>query len=380
MNPRRHLAAWIAVALCAVGAMAITGCGGTSDGKAKPMALQREKAKIQRTLDRLTAAGLPGAVVLVRNGNQSLRVTSGHANVDKRTPMRASDRFRIGSLTKSFTAAVALQLVGEGKLTLDDTVQHWLPGLLPEKHVTIRELLNHTSGLFDYTEDPRFFERLLEHPTAVWTPRRMVRIATAHQPNFAPGSRWWYSNTDYIVLGMVIEAASGHPVATEISRRVLAPLRLRSTSFDTSPRIAGTYAHGYAFLEGGLRRDMSVFNPSAAWAAGAIVSTAADVADFYRALLAGHLLRPHLLHAMRTTVPIPLDPRHGRSGLGLFEIQSPCGRLWGHDGQFAGYHTLAWSSRHATRQVVVMVNADPLPDQTAEEALKRLVDTAYCNA
>jgi D-alanyl-D-alanine carboxypeptidase len=135
---------------------------------------------------------VPGAVVLVRNGNQTLRVTSGHANVEKRTPMRASDPFRIGSVTKSFAAAVTLQLVGEGRLALDDTVGRWLPGLLPEKNPTIRELLNHTSGLFDYTEDPRFFERLLEHPKAVWTPRRMVRIATAHRPNSAPGSRWWY--------------------------------------------------------------------------------------------------------------------------------------------------------------------------------------------
>jgi CubicO group peptidase (beta-lactamase class C family) len=177
---------------------------------------------------------------------------------------------------------------------------------------------------------------------------------------------------------MIIEAASGHPWATELRRRILAPLRLGSTSFDTSPRIAATYAHGYPFLEGGLRRDMSIFSPSAPWAAGAIVSTADDVASFYRALLGGRLLRPHLLHAMRTTVPIPLDPRRGRADLGLFEIQSPCGRIRGHDGQFAGYHTLAWASRHAKRQVVVMVNADPLPDETTEEALKRLVDAAYC--
>ena len=375
---RRHLTAWIAVALCAVGAIAVAACGGTSEGKAPPTALQREKAKIRRTLDRLTAAGLPGAVVLVRNGNETLRVTSGQANVEKRTPMRATDRFRIGSLTKSFTAAVTLQLVGEGKLALDDTVERWLPGLVPEKNLTVRELLNHTSGLFDYTDDPRFFDRLVTHPKAVWTPRRMVRIATAHKPNFAPGSRWWYSNTDYIVLGMVIEAASGHPVATEISRRVLAPLRLRSTSFDTLPRIAGTYAHGYAFLEGGLRRDISIVSPSAPWAAGAIVSTADDVANFYRALLGGRLLRPDLLHAMQTTVAMPLDPHGGRSGLGLFEIRSSCGRIWGHDGQFFGYHTLAWSSRDAKRQVVVMVNADPPPDETTEEALKRLVETAYC--
>ena len=192
MNRRRHLAACIAVALCAVAAIAVAARGGTSEGKAPPTALQREKAKIRRTLDRLTRAGLPGAVVLVRNGNETLRVTSGQANVEKRTPMRATDRFRIGSLTKSFTAAVTLQLVGEGKLALDDTVERWLPGLVPEKNLTVRELLNHTSGLFDYTDDPRFFDRLVTHPRAVWTPRRMVRSATAHKPNFAPGSRWWY--------------------------------------------------------------------------------------------------------------------------------------------------------------------------------------------
>src|SRR5919201_2576429 len=180
---RRHASSLVAVAL-SCGLIALTAaCGGTSKRAATAAREAKQNARIQRALDRLTASGAPGAIVLVRDGDRTLRLTSGYANLEKKTPMRATDRFRIGSVTKTFVATVALQLAGEGKLALDDTVERWLPGLVPNgKAITVRELLNHTSGLYDLTSDQGFIARVLWKPTKVWTPRKLVRIATAHPP------------------------------------------------------------------------------------------------------------------------------------------------------------------------------------------------------
>jgi D-alanyl-D-alanine carboxypeptidase len=370
----------LAVALCSAGVIAFTAaCGGTSKPAARPGDTAKE-AKIQHALDRLIAAGAPGAIALVRNGDQTLRLTSGYGSLEKKEPMRATDRFRIGSVTKSFVATVALQLVGEGKLALDNTVERWLPGLVPNgKKITVRELLDHTSGIFDVTNDQGFIARVLWKPTQAWTPRKMIAIATAHKPLFAPGTAWSYSNTGYIVLGLIVEAASGDSIATELDRRIFTPLHLSATSFDRSPRIAGAHAHGYTPFDGPPLRDVSVFSQSSTWAAGAIASTMDDLANFYRALLRGRLLRPALLRAMEATVPVAADPYGGGSGLGLFETGLPCGRIWGHEGTAFGYKTIAYSSRDAKRQIVVMVNDSP-PSPTIANALERLVNTAYCGA
>jgi D-alanyl-D-alanine carboxypeptidase len=369
----------VAVALCSAGVIALTAaCGGTPRHSPTSAREAKQKATIQRALDRLTATGAPGAIVLVRHGNQTLRLTTGYANLEKKTPMRPTDRFRIGSVTKTFVATVTLQLVGEGKLALDDPLERWLPGLVPNgKTITVRELLNHTSGLFDVTNDQGFIARVLWKPTEVWTPRKMIGMATAHKPLFAPGTTWSYSNTGYILLGLIVEAASGNSVGTELERRIFAPLHLRATSFDRSPHIRGSYAHGYFPPDGSRPRDASVFSQSSTWAAGAIVSTADDLANFYRALLRGRLLRPGLLRAMETTVPVSADPHRGGSGLGLFETGLPCGRVWGHEGTAFGYKTIAYSNKDATRQIVVMANDSP-PSPVVANALARLVDTAYC--
>jgi D-alanyl-D-alanine carboxypeptidase len=376
---RRYLSNSVAVALCSAGLIAFTAaCGDTSKPAAKTGLAANEQARIQRALDRLTATEAPGAIVLVRDSNRTLRLTSGYGNLDKKTPIRATDRFRIGSVTKTFVATVVLQLVGEGKLGLDDTVGGWLPGLVPNgKNVTVRELLNHTSGLFDVASDQGFIARVLWKRTEAWTPRKLVRIATTHKPLFAPGATWSYSNTGYILLGLIVEAASGNPIGTELDRRIFRPLRLRATSFARSPHISGTYAHGYFPLDGSRPRDASVFSQSSTWAAGAIVSTADDLASFYRALLRGRLLRPRLLRAMETTVPVAADPHGGGSGLGLFETGLSCARVWGHEGTAFGYKTIAYSRRDATRLIVVMVNDSP-PSPVVANALERLVDTAYC--
>jgi D-alanyl-D-alanine carboxypeptidase len=191
---RRYLNNSVAVALCSAGVIAFTAaCGHTSKPAAMTGPAAHAQARIQRALDRLTATEAPGAIALVRDGNRTVRLTSGYDDLEAKTPIRATERFRIGSVTKTFVATVVLQLAGEGKLGLDDTVESWLPGLVPNgKNITVRELLDHTSGLFDVANDQGFIARVLWKRTEVWTPKQLVRIATAHKPLFAPGGRWSY--------------------------------------------------------------------------------------------------------------------------------------------------------------------------------------------
>jgi D-alanyl-D-alanine carboxypeptidase len=325
------------------------------------------------------AAGAPGAIALVRDGDRVLRLRSGLGTLRPRTRIRVTDRFRAGSVTKTFVATVVLQLVQEHRLGLDDTVDQWLPGLVPNgQRIKLRQLLNMTSGLFDYLNDG---DQTVIGPfvsgdfTHQWTPRTLVAIAAAHKPRFAPGTDWSYCNTCYVLLGMIIEKATGNTVAAELRHRIFAPLQLRSTSFDGGPRIAGRHASGYEQFGKPPLTDVSVLSPSFAWSAGAIVSTTGDIARFYGALLQAHLLKPQLLRAMETTVA-----GDGlRYGLGLAELSLPCGSAWGHDGGFPGYKTWALSSRDGTHQVVVFTNlGEDSHSKRVEAALARVVGTAYC--
>ena len=185
-----------------------------------------------------------------------------------RTRMRVTDRFRIGSETKMFVSTVVLQLVGEGKLSLDDTVERRLPGLIPNgSDITVRQLLNHTSGLYDYAEDKAFLAQL-DNRRKVWAPRQLIALGTAHKPAFPPGAKWGYSNTGYIALGLMVEDATGNTLGAELRERIFEPLRLRGTSFDTRPQIAGRYAHGYSRLRKPRLYDASFVDPSLFWAAG----------------------------------------------------------------------------------------------------------------
>ena len=369
-HARNSVLMWIALTLAA-GVTATAATAGPG-----------REAKLQRALDQLVAAGAPGAIAVVRDGDRTIRLTSGYGNLERRTPMRATDRVRIGSLTKSFVAAVVLQLVGERKLALDDTVERWLPGLVPNgRAMTVRQLLNMTSGLFDYLNDgdTTAMKPLLQgNLTYVWQPRQLLEIALSHRPKFAPGAGWSYCNTCYVALGLIVEAAIGHPIGAELRRRIFAPLHLRGTTFDTKPRIAGRHAHGYELIGKPPLTDVSVFSPSITWAAGAIVSTSADVMSFYRALLDGRLVRPALLREMRTTVAS--DPG-ARYGLGLWAPRLPCGVAWGNAGGIPGYRAVALNSKNGARQVVVLSNlGEDSQSKQAAKALEHVLATAYCGS
>jgi len=236
-------------------------------------------------------------------------------------------------------------------------------------------LLNHTSGIFDYTDDADFFASLLADPYRYWSPQELVAVANAHPPLFAPGQGWSYSNTGYILIGLVLEKVTGQPVEDLVSQRVVRPLHLNSTFFATSARFRGPYAHGYAppSITGSGYLDTSSWPPSWAWAAGALVSNAADLARFYQALLSGRLLSPSLMQAMTTTVDTGLGYRYG---LGIYTRETPCGTVWGHDGNIPGYVSIALNDRTGSRRAVVLVPTQP--DEDIAAAFEAAVATAVC--
>ncbi len=325
-------------------------------------------AALQQALDQLVADGVPGAIALERQGGQEWHAAAGVADLATGKPISPGDRFRVGSITKSFVSTVVLQLVAARRLSLDDPVDHWLPGLVPNGGaITVRELMNHTSGVPDYV-DLGFYVQLLHDPLSAYTPLDLVRRAVAKPPLFPPGTSFEYSNTDYILLGLIIAAVDRFPASAvslapvaETYLRVIARLGLAHTSWPVNdPRISGPHAHGYVIdppPDWGLPPvlDTTITSPTWAWSAGAVISTLDDIADFHRALFTGRLLRPAQQVELQTTVPVAPGLDYG---LGVFELQTPCGPAWGHDGGTTSSVTISLTSPDGTRQAVLLATRD----------------------
>jgi len=337
---------------------------------AAPAAAPAKRVKLAPLARTLVKAGAPGALVYVRTPTAARAGSAGFADVGAHVTMRAGDRWRIASVSKAFVATLVLQLEAEGKLDIDDPVERWLPGVVPDgSGITLRELLNHTSGLFNYTDDNDWVTAAVGNPMRAWAPRELVTIALAHPALFPPGTNWSYSNTNYILLGLVVEAATGDNLGAELQRRIFTPLALASTSFPQTIVLAPDFVHGYFGEE---RTDIApLLSPTWAWAAGGIVSNARDVTTFYRALLTGRLLPAAQLKEMKAPVPVA-----GTYGLGIFTTFTACGRVYGHDGDFFGWRTEVLATANGKREAVVMVNIDTTFVPWAR--LESTVKTALC--
>ncbi len=336
--------------------------------------------QVQRVLDRTVAAKLaPGMVAEVRDGHRSWFGSAGVSDTGTGRQRRQNERFRIGSASKAFTATVVLKLAAEGKLSLDDPLDKWLPGLFdgsaykPGK-ITIRQLLNQTSGIYAYTGDEEFFARgvgaeWFKHRYDTYTPRQLAKIALAHPPTGEPGQRFTYSNTNYILAAMVVEKAAGRTFEQELIRTVIRPLRLTGTSLPgADPEIRGPHPVHYSIL---FSRDphptiydATRMNQSFAWAAGGVISTTIDLNRFFGALFGGRVLPAAQLREMLTTVPteganwIPGT----RYGLGVFEQKLPCGTsVWGNAGATYGSWSYAMGTRDGKHRLTTQVNGDWAP-------------------
>lgn len=335
------------------------GCGGSASG-------------VDPAVKRVVSAGVPGVLVLVRDGDHTQTAAAGLADLAAHRKLRPEDRFRVGSVTKTFVATIVLELAAEKRLRLDDPVARWLPGLLPDGgRITIRDLLAHRSGLADVADDPE----VLNGSRAAWSPRRLVALVARRPRVGAPGGAFHYSSTNYLVLGLLVPRVTGRSVAEELRRRIIGPLHLRATAYRPGP-LSGRYVHGYRLVSHqgvvdptAAPRDLELQSARWAGASGDLVSSAGDLARFLAALLRGKLLPPRELRAMEAVSP--------RYGLGLAVYPTRCGLAWGHTGNLNGVLTIAWSTRDGRRQAVLMANAYPLP-AAADVALRRAAVTAFC--
>ncbi|KJS62445.1 serine hydrolase domain-containing protein [Streptomyces rubellomurinus] len=336
-----------------------------------------DHAGVRAVLDRaVTEGGLPGARAEVRDGDSTWFGTAGTADLDTGRAIAAKDRFRIGSTTKTFVATVVLQLAAEQRLGLDDSVEHWLPGLVDGhgydgSKITIRQLLNHTSGVFNYAEDPALGKEFvgtpfLQHRFDDFTPRQLVEDAIANGPKFAPGTGFAYSDTNYALAGMIVEKATGRSLPQEIADRIAKPLHLKNTYEPAAGDmgIHGPHGRHYSQLmakdvDTAPIYDVTELNPSWGYASGDMISTNGDLNTFFRALLDGRLLPPAQQREMFTTV----DPqghwiKDSRYGLGVSSQKLSCGTVWGMGGAINGSWSYTFGTRDGRHLLSTEVNGD----------------------
>lgn len=348
-----------------------------------------DQADLQRDLDAIRNKGAVGVQARVTLDGEVLVATSGVADVQTRESVPENGHYRIASTTKTFVSTVVLQLVGNGSLSLDDTVEEHLPGIVSGgghdgSAITIRDLLQHTSGIYDYNHDEAWnpfnaLETFEKRRFFQYKPEELVDVAMRHPPVFEPGTAWSYSNTNYVLAGMIIEAVTDNPWAEEVRKRIIEPLDLRQTIVADGPEMPDPHASGYyQFPDGGSLVDVTLLDTSAGDAGGAIISTPQDVTRFFSALLGGDLLTPELLAKMKDTVP----EGGGRYGLGLGWSPLSCGGgYWRHGGAVPGYLSYEGFSEDGRRGVVLSVSswrADDVANFAQEEAALALIDNVFC--
>ncbi|EMD26636.1 serine hydrolase domain-containing protein [Amycolatopsis azurea] len=331
------------------------------------------------------AAGrdITAGLIHVRNGRGQWSDAVGVRDLSSGAPAAADGHFRIGSVTKTFAATVLLQLVDERRLALDDPIERHLPGVVPDGgRVTVRHVLQHTSGLHDYMSEPGYSTNRWRADARFddYTPSQLLKVAFAKGPDFEnPGESWHYSNTNYVVAGLLVEKLTGHSYGEEVSRRILRPLDLRNTSVPGHrPSLPAPHARGYEPLPTTPATivDATDMDPSLDWAAGEMISTTRDLTTFVTALLQGRLTSKQSLaemRRMRDAVPL------FRYGLGLQEFAIPCADgpkpVWGHTGQLIGYVTVAFTDGKGKS---LTLSLNPYEQDPPTEAVVSMAAAVFC--
>ena len=306
-------------------------------------------------------SGVPGAIAAVRTPDGTWVRSLGVANKASGQPMQADMHHRIGSVTKTFTATLLLQAAARGQISLDDTIDQYVEGIPNGDEITLRQMADMSSGIASYTDNEQFQEDLFADPEAVWTPEELARIGIKDSPLFDPGKGWHYSNTNYVLLGMVLEQVTGKPIERLYSKQIIKPLHLKETSFPDAAdaSIPEPYDHGYT-LQGqsdGEPVDATDWNPSWGWTAGGMISTVDDMLVYGRALGTGKGLLPREQQAERLTsflYGLPPNSPEKAYGLGLVTV----GGWLGHTGTQPGFNTTVYYHPQIHTTVVVEVNND----------------------
>ncbi|MFE6776864.1 serine hydrolase domain-containing protein [Streptomyces sp. NPDC057702] len=381
---------WAGVVVsAAAGALVVTGPPGAVAAGDGGAARASSHGATRDALDGLVRAGIPGVAAETRTADGKRWFGSaGYADTGARRERTAGDHFRAGSITKTFMATVLLQLEAEGRIGLDDPVETWLPGVVrgegyDARKISVRQMLNHTSGIHDSVETPEWRETMngpgfLQHRFDVKTPEDIVAMALRHPAYFKPGGGWHYSNTNYVLAGMVIERVTGDRYARQAERRIIRPLGLRHTSFPGTvttlpiPHPVG-YSTLYATDPGPEVYDATEYSPTWSGATGELISTSGDLNAFFRALNRGALLPRAQQRAMFTTVE---TGQHYRYGLGLIARDLSCGRtVWGHDGIVWGSLTGSATTRDGAHALTFQLNGDWLADGAPYE---KVFEAEFC--
>jgi D-alanyl-D-alanine carboxypeptidase len=335
------------------------------------------RAALADAISGLPDADTTGALLQIRGGAGSWTGTSGVADLATGAPVPADAHFRIGSITKTFTAVVVLQLATEHRIDLDQPVQRYLPGVLPADYppVTVAQLLDHTSGLpsVDLPSDPQW---MVDNRYTVFTPQQVLATAFAHPMVFPPGTAQQYTNTSYLVAGLLVEKVTGRPYGDEIRDRILRPLGLRETSVPgNDPDLPEPYVHGYDWVNGQLV-DLTSMNQSIPWAAGEMISTAGDLDRFITAVFTGRLLPPEELDRMFTVPAVKLygtdQPAIYSQGLMTSTVNGVT--LWGKTGSRYGYTDGVWATRDLQRRLVYSVNSTDKGTEGQPEIVSKIAN------
>ena len=357
-NECRHVLTFVLATFLALTLLACSSCGSASFPEA-----------IEKNLDEMTSKvmekyKIPGMVVLVCVPGEGTWVKAkGESDIKTGQPMKPDDKFRIGSNTKTFTTTLILQLVDDGLLSLDDNLEKYISGVPNGDRITIRQLCNNTSGLFEYGEDNDLVNTLAAEPRKKWTPRELVDVAISHEPYFPPGEGYHYSNTNFILQGMIIEKITGNTLADEYQARIFDELSLDNTSFPDTPEMTGDYSHGYGYEQEGdeeLGEFTEYLDPSIHWAAGAIISNLDDLKVWAKALAEGELISDAMQKERLTWIDLPGEEGLTRYGLGIFYL----GGLIGHNGQTPGYECSVFYLPKKDATIIVLLNS--VAEQSAD--------------
>jgi D-alanyl-D-alanine carboxypeptidase len=343
-------------------------------------------AQVLKGLEGLVAApdGPPGAIATLYRDGKLTTLSTGQADVTKKAAPRATDHMRIASVAKAFSGAVALNLVRSGRLSLDDTIEKVLP-TLPKAwgRVTVRELLNHTSGVPDYTQSKAFIKQAETNPRGYVSPKTVISWVAKEPLEFKPDTKYEYSNTDNIVIGLMVEAVTHQSYTKALQQIVFGPTKLTQTSLATKVTMPTPFIHGYTAAEGAEPEDVSeALNPSGAWASGGIVSTPQDLNGFIRADLGLQFFdKAEQEQQMRWWVggeSSPPGPGKNSAGLALFRYQTKCGTVYGHTGNFPGYTQFAAATADGSRGITTTLNI-PAPTGKLLAQLRQVQTEAVCD-
>ena len=388
---RRRSVVWRVLAVPVAAAIALGAVGGTASAAPSKGEAESLKSRAQG----LVEAGYPAALAAVTDSKgESAGVAVGKGSLETGQAPPMDGEVRIGSNTKTFVAVVVMQLVQEGKVGLDEPIETYLPGLIKGEgvdgsRITVRQLLQHTSGLPEYTDTTPGSGDIFQIKDHYIPPRDLLDTALGKPAAFEPGTQWKYTNTNYVVLGMLVERVSQRPVGEQIDQRIVKKLGLSHTYFPApgEEKIRGTHPQGYHLSAGGKLEDITEMDPAWAWAAGAMVSTPSELNTFFQAVLDGRLLSQASIDEMKKGV----DTGAGGAvyGLGLIGTPLSCGGTsWGHNGGIHGYRTYDAVGPDGTA-VTVAVTALPTaiadqnnPESSAkekEQRLKNTVDATLCH-